>query len=296
MHDHHDHSHTHSHDHTSSNERSVFWAMLITGSFMLVEVVGGIVSGSLALLADAGHMLSDFAALLLAFVAFRISHKPADAKRSFGYDRFQILAAFINGLTLIAIAVWICFTAAQRFFEPVQVLAGPMLVVAVIGLVVNIIVFKILTAEDTDNLNVRAAALHVIGDLLGSVAAIIAAVIILFTGWMPADPLLSIIVALLILRAGIRVTRHSGHILLEGTPDNAPQDSILSELKTIEGVQDVHHLHVWALTAERRLATVHVVTEPNLVDQVRIAVVHVLHEQFNISHPTVQVEIKPCES
>ncbi len=289
------HNHNH-HSHSRGNERKVFWAMLVTGSFMLVEVVGGIVSGSLALLADAGHMLSDFAALLLAFIAFRISHKPADDKRSFGYDRFQILAAFINGMALIAIAVWICFTAGQRFFEPVQVLAGPMLIIAVIGLIINIIVFKILSAKDTDNLNIRAAALHVMGDLLGSVAAIIAALIIMLTGWMPADPLLSVIVALLVLRAGINVIRHSGHILLEGTPDNIPQDSILSELKAIKGVQDVHHLHVWALTAERRLATVHVVTEPDQVDQVRISVGRVLREQFSISHPTVQIEIKRCDA
>ncbi len=270
--------------------------MLVTGLFMLVELVGGILSGSLALLADAGHMLSDFAALLLAFVAFRISHKPADAKRSYGYDRFQILAAFINGLALIVIAIWICVAAVQRFYEPVQVLATPMLIVAIIGLLVNIIVYRILTTEQTDNLNVRAAALHVIGDLLGSVAAIAAAVIILLTGWMPADPLLSIIVALLVLKAGVSVTRRAGHILLEGTPDNLPQDTILDTLKNIEGVQDVHHLHVWALTAERRLATVHLVTEAEYVDQVRISAVRILNEQFSIAHPTVQVEIKPCIS
>lgn len=289
------HHQDHHHHRPSGNEGRLFWAMLITGAFMLVEVIGGILSGSLALLADAGHMLSDFASLLLALLAFRISHKPADDKRSFGYDRFQILAAFINGLTLIVIAGWICVEAVQRFLQPVEVLAGPMLAVAVTGLVVNIVVFRILTSERTNNLNMRAAALHVLSDLLGSVAAIAAALIIMFTGWMPADPLLSIIVALLVLRAGISVTRSAGHILLEGTPENVPRDDIMAALKTIEGVQDVHHLHVWALTAERRLATVHVVTSDN-VDQVRIRAVRMLKEKFRISHPTVQVENQPCQS
>ncbi len=288
--------HHHSHHNSGGNEQRLFWAMLITGLFMLIEVAGAILSGSLALFADAGHMLSDFAALLLALIAFRISHKPADHRRSYGYDRLQILAAFVNGLTLIGIAIWICYEAIQRFFEPVMILAGPMLVVALVGLLVNIVVFFILTRGGSENLNMKAAALHVLGDLLGSVAAIAAALIILATGWMPADPLLSIIVALLVLRAGYAVLRQSAHILLEGTPDNTPQDLIIDTLQAIDGVKDVHHLHIWALTAERRLATVHVVAEPHKTDQIRVAVSQTLVEKFHITHPTVQVEIRPCDS
>ncbi len=288
--------HHHHHNSTHGNERRLFWAMLITGLFMLIEVAGAMLSGSLALFADAGHMLSDFGALLLALIAFRISYKPADDKRSFGYDRLQILAAFVNGLTLVGIGVWICYEAIERFFEPVEILAGPMLAVAVAGLLINIIVFYILTSGEQENLNIKAAALHVLGDLLGSVAAITAAMIILTTGWLTADPLLSVIVALLVLRAGYAVIRQSAHILLEGTPDNTSHEQIIETLESIEGVTNVHHLHVWALTAEKRLATVHVVADPGRMDQIRIAVSRTLSEQFKIAHPTVQIEIQPCES
>ena len=194
-------------------------ALVLTGGFMVVEVIGGLAAGSLALLADAGHMLTDTLSLALAFVAFRIGRWPHDARRTYGYHRFQVLAAFVNGLTLVAIVGWIAIEAIRRLLEPVEVLGGLMLAVAVIGLVVNIAAFAILHGGDRRNLNLRGAALHVLADMLGSVAAIVAALVISITGWMPIDPLLSLLVVLLILRSAWFLLRRSGHILLEGAPE-----------------------------------------------------------------------------
>ncbi len=183
------------------NQRRVGWAALLTGGFMVVEAVGGVLSGSLALLADAGHMLTDAAALALAWLAFRIARRPSDWKRTYGFHRFQVLAAYSNGLTLFFIALAIAYEAFQRLREPAEVLGGPMLAVAVLGLVVNIAAFLVLHGADRESLNVRGAMLHVLGDLLGSAAAIVAALVILWTGWTPIDPLLSVLVAVLILRS-----------------------------------------------------------------------------------------------
>jgi len=202
-----------------SNIKRVQIALALTGTFMLVEVAGGILSGSLALLADAGHMLTDTMALALSAIAFRVSSRPADEKRSYGYQRFQILAAFVNGLSLLVIVGWILFEAVQRILSPSMVMGQTMLIVAAAGLVINIIVFFVLHGGDQENLNMRGAALHVLGDLLGSVAAITAALVILYTGWMPIDPILSIGVALLIFRSAWHLVKRSGHILLEGAPE-----------------------------------------------------------------------------
>src|SRR5687768_348156 len=187
-HDHHhghDHSgHGHSHHHGHANERSVGLAALLTGGFMIAEVVGGVLAGSLALLADAGHMLTDFASLALAWIGFRLTRQPADWRRTYGFDRFAVLVAFVNGMALFAIAGWIVTEAVQRLYSPVEVLGAPMLWIAAAGLGVNVVSFFVLRAGDRDNLNIRAAVLHVVGDLLGSVAAVIAALVILATGWM----------------------------------------------------------------------------------------------------------------
>jgi cobalt-zinc-cadmium efflux system protein len=193
-------------------------AALITGAFMFVEVAGGIVAGSLALLADAGHMLTDFASLALAWFGFRLSRRPADWKRTYGFDRFQVLIAFANGLALFAIAAWIVYEAAERLMATAEVSGGIMVAVAVLGLLVNIAAFMLLQGADRDNLNIRGAAIHVLGDLLGSVAALIAGAVILMTGWTPIDPLLSILVAIIIVRSGWQVVAAAGHILLEGAP------------------------------------------------------------------------------
>lgn len=296
----HDHEHAgHSHDHaptvTADSERRVRWAMLLTGVFMLAEVVGGWLSGSLALLADAGHMLSDTASLALAWFAFRLGHRAPDRWRTFGYRRFQVLAAFVNGLTLLAIGVVIIVVAIQRLREPVEVLAGPMLVIAMLGLVVNVVVFAILHGGDQDNLNLRGALLHVMGDLLGSVAAIAASLIILFTGWNAADPLLSMLAAALILRGAWQIVRRSAHTLLEGTPDGVEVARIREALEALDGVESLHDLHVWGLTPQDPLLSLHLVVRDD-ADHTHVLgqAYALLRERFGITHATLQLEGEAC--
>lgn len=295
-HEGHGHDHSHAHAVTADSERRVFWVMLLTGGFMIAEAVGGILSGSLALLADAGHMLTDSASLALAWFAFRLGRKPSDARRSYGYHRFQVLAAFVNGLTLFAIAGWILIEAVKRFVDPVPILGVPMLVVAALGLLVNVIAFWILQTGERDNLNIRGAVLHVLGDLLGSVGAIAAAGVILAIGWTPIDPILSVLVALLILRSAWKLVRDSGHILLEGTPDDLDPARIGAALRgAVPGVTDVHHVHAWSLTGERPLITLHaVVNEIADQNETVLAINNVLAERFGIDHATVQLERGCC--
>lgn len=300
-HDGHDHGGGHDHHHhapevTAGSERRVLWVMVLTGVFMVAEVVGGLLSGSLALLADAGHMLTDSAALALAWFAFRAGRRDADAKRTYGYHRFQILAAFVNGLALFVIAAWIVVEAIQRLIAPVAVMGTEMLVVAAAGLVVNIVAFAILHGGERENLNVQGALLHVLGDLLGSVAAIAAALVILFTGWTPIDPLLSVLVAGLILFSAWRLVRQSGHILLEGAPDNLNPAEIAAALKAgIPEVQDVHHVHAWSLTTERPLVTLHAIVAEGADQAAVLRAIHqALAQGFGVDHATVQLEWGGC--
>ena len=286
-------AHDHHHDHEShDSQRRLIWAIVLTSGFMLAEVVGGLVSGSLALLADAGHMLTDAAALMLALFAARISQRAADARRTYGYQRVQILAAFVNGLTLLGIVLWITIEAVQRLFNPVTVASGTMLVIATLGLVVNLVVFAILHMGDKDNLNIRGAALHVLGDLLGSVAAIVAAVVIMTTGWMPIDPLLSLLVAALIFRSAWKLTRESGHILLEGAPDDLDVHEVERDLVAIlPDVRDVHHVHAWSLTPGHHLMSLHAILEEGSDPQKALVDIKaVLHERYAVAHATVQIE------
>lgn len=278
------------------NERRVFRVMMLTGGFMLAEIAGGVVSGSLALLADAGHMLTDTAALALAWVAFRIARRPADRKRSYGYHRFQVLAAFTNGLALIVISCGIVIEAIRRLVHPVDVAAETMLAIAVAGLIVNLIGFAILHKGDRRNLNVRGAVLHVLSDLLGSAAAIAAGGVILFTGWMPADPLLSLLITVLILRNAWSVITTSAHILLEGTPDDVDVDELRATLRAaVPAVEDVHHVHAWSLTNERRVITLHVgVSESGNHQETLKTIKRILRDRFGVDHATIQIEWTPC--
>lgn len=288
-HDHHGHAHT-------ANETRVGIVALATGAFMLVEVAGGLISGSLALIADAGHMLTDFASLTLAWFGFRLARKPADWKRTYGFDRFSVLVAFVNGLALFVIAGWIVWEAWQRFNAPQEIMGGIMMVVAVAGLVVNLFGFWVLSGGDRDNLNMRAAALHVMGDLLGSVAAIGAAVVILATGWTPIDPILSVAVALIILRSATLVVRESAHILLEGAPQGLDTREISDDLRqAFDAVEDVHHVHAWSITQERPMVTLHArvsegVDTPMIVRDIKAR----LRARFSIDHVTVEIEIGRC--
>ena len=285
------------HSHTFGNTRRVQIALALTASFMFVEVVGGLVSGSLALLADAGHMLTDTMSLALALVAFRLSDRPADAKRSFGYSRFQILAAFVNGISLLMIVIWILIEAADRLMNPSEVMGTTMLAVAGIGLAVNIASFTVLHGGDQHNLNIRGASLHVLGDMLGSVAAIVAALVIMTTGWMPIDPILSVAVSALILRSAWLLIRKSAHILLEGSPDDLDESDIKDRLiAAVPGVVDVHHIHIWGLTQEERMLTLHLkfCDEPQDATRLVRQAKKILAEEFDVSHSTIEVEIDEC--
>jgi cobalt-zinc-cadmium efflux system protein len=285
------------HDQTrGANERSVGVAALLTGTFMVVEVIGGMVSGSLALLADAGHMLTDFASLALAWFGFRLARRPASWKRTYGFDRFSVLVALVNGLSLFVIAGWIMVEAWRRLSEPVEVRGGVMLWVALAGLLVNVLAFLILRRGDRANLNIRAAALHVVGDLLGSVAAMCASLVIIATGWMPIDPILSVLVALIILRSAYRVVCDSGNILLEGSPPGVDVRRISTDLvRAVEGVEDVHHVHVWSITQERPMITLHAKVRPGTDTATVIAAIKQRIEgKFGISHSTVEIEHGDC--
>jgi cobalt-zinc-cadmium efflux system protein len=303
-HDHghdHDHSHHHGHGHhhaPTGGEKRLLLALALTGLFMVVEVAAGFLSGSLALLADAGHMLTDTISLGLAWAAIRISRRPADLRRSYGYDRVQVLAAFVNGFTLIAISAWILVEAALRLINPIVVQGESMFVVAVVGLGVNIAAFAILHGGARENLNMRGALIHVLGDLLGSVAAIVAAAIILWTGWMQADPLLSALVALLILRGAWQITRQSGHVLLEGAPEDLDIARLQADLPlAVAGVTDIHHVHAWMLSPEKKMLTLHArVSGENDTDADRITreIGDFLGQRHGIAHVTVQIERDTC--
>lgn len=292
MHHHHSHAHAHAGDGSVTDRQRLLFAMLLTGGFMLVEVVGGLIAGSLALIADAAHMLTDTVSLALAWIAFRVTDRPADGRRTFGYHRFPVLAAFINGITLLAVVAWIAFEAIQRLLEPTPVLGGTMATIAALGLLVNCGAFWILHGGSRENLNVRGAALHVLGDLLGSVAALAAAAVILLTGWTPIDPLLSLLVAALVLRSAWTLVRHSTHVLVEGAPEHIDPDEVVRELcARVEGIDEVHHVHAWSLAPERPMMSLHVRATGEVGhDQLVARVKEVLQQRFHVGHATIQVE------
>ena len=293
----HDHGHGHVHEANNKNLKRVMIALVLTGTFMVVEIVGGIISGSLALLADAGHMLTDTMALALAAMAFHVSKRPPDGKLTFGYQRFQILAAFVNGLSLLAIVGWILVEAVNRFINPNEILAETMLIVAAAGLVVNLVSFAVLHTGDQENLNIRGAALHVAGDLLGSVAAIVAAIVILYTGWVLIDPILSIAVAALILKSAWSLVKRSAHILLEGAPEwlntQTMQDRIVAG---VPGVGEIHHVHIWGLTPQQLMLTMHMSLADDVDGHADIIrkVKAFLRDEYGIGHATIEVDVDGC--
>ena len=275
---------------SADSRRRVAIAGLLTAAFMIAEIVGGVISGSLALLADAAHMLTDAGSLALAWIGYKLADRPADPQRSYGFARMKILAAFTNGILLVLLSLWIVWEAIHRLLEPVEVMGNVLMAVAVGGLIVNIIAFAILHGGSKEDLNLQGALWHVAGDLLGSVAAIGAAVIIMTTGWMAADPILSVLVALLVLFAGVRIARKSGHILLEGTPAGLDPAEIRADLAGLEGVASVDHLHAWALTEQKPLITLEVTAADGAdPDLLRRAVKDRLADRFHVSHATVEV-------
>ncbi|MCY0388037.1 cation diffusion facilitator family transporter [Robbsia sp. Bb-Pol-6] len=297
----HDHGHHHGgaghmHVHGSTNETRLAWALLVIVLFMGIEIVGGLLSGSLALIADAAHMASDAVALGMSWAALRIGRRPATARLSYGYRRLEVLVAFINGLTLLLVSLGVMIEAVRRFAEPQPVLGPMMMAVAVAGLLSNVVTFLILNGGSRENLNMRSAWLHVLGDMVSSVAAIIAAGVILLTGFSPIDPILSIFVSVLIVRGAWQIVRSAGRILLEATPSDLDLEEVRADLiAQIGEISDVHHLHAWSLTSEQAMVTLHARATPG-ADPLRIpaAVCARLKERFSIDHATVQVEAEHC--
>ncbi|MEK4554145.1 cation diffusion facilitator family transporter [Jeotgalicoccus sp. FSL K6-3177] len=292
-----EHNHNHHHDHThGANKKALTISLILIASFMIVEVIGGVLTNSLALLSDAGHMLSDAISLAVALAAFKMGEKAADSARTYGYRRFEILAAVFNGVTLIVIAVFIIIEAAGRFINPPEVATTGMLIIAVLGLLVNIVVAKILMSGDThDNLNMKGALLHVLGDLLGSVAAIVAALSIMFFGWGIMDPLASVIVAVLISISGFRILRQSLNVLMEGVPETVDFNRIIEKINNVDGVEDAHHIHVWSITSGMNALSVHIVVNGMLNVHETQKIIQRIEEQMkheSIEHVTVQVECK----
>ncbi|MCM3609760.1 cation diffusion facilitator family transporter [Planococcus sp. MERTA32b] len=289
-------AHDHSHDHThGANKKVLLVSFFIITGYMIIEAIGGFLTNSLALLADAGHMLSDSISLAIALIAFKLAEKAANHSKTYGYKRFEILAAAINGVTLIGVALYIFYEAIGRFANPPEVATTGMLIISAFGLLVNILVAWIMMrgGDTKDNLNMRGAYLHVLSDMLGSVGAISAALLIIFFGWGWADPAASVIVAALVLRSGYYVTKSSLHVLMEGTPPNIKIENIIHTIKKTKGVISVHDLHVWSITSGMNALSCHVVVGNQLTlaesEKMVQKIEHDLKHE-GINHVTIQME------
>jgi cobalt-zinc-cadmium efflux system protein len=285
------HSHGIGHSHAADAPvRNLRIALILTALLLVAEVVGGLLSNSIALLADAGHMLTDVAALGLALFVAWFSRQPETPERTFGYIRAEILAAFVNGATLLLISAWILWEAVTRLGAPVPVQGGLMLGVAIGGLVVNLIAARLLVAGSSDSLNARGAYLHVLGDLLASVGTLAAALAIRYTGWLMADPLASILTTVLIMRGAWRLVRESVDILLESTPSHIPLQAVRAQLEAIPGIESVHDLHVWSVTPAVVAMSAHCVVPRSEQQQHALEHIHDAMQLFGIQHVTIQLE------
>ncbi|MEI9409025.1 cation diffusion facilitator family transporter [Mesorhizobium salmacidum] len=295
-HDHSGHDHGAGHVQGSSDKKRVLIAACLTAGFMVAEALGGLFTGSLALLADAGHMLADAIALGLAWYAFHLAGRPATGQLTYGFGRIKTLVAYTNGIAIFVIALWIVYEAWNRLLTPAPVLGGPMLGVAILGLLVNIGSFLVLHGGDRDNLNMRGAILHVLGDLLGSAAAIVAALVILATGWTPIDPILSVLVSLLILSTAWSLMRAAAHVLLEGVPPSLDRDLIARDIQAVvKGVREVHHMHIWSIDGTSSMATLHACLNEGVdAHQAVSAIKKRLASEHGISHATVEPEFGHC--
>ncbi|WPK13475.1 cation diffusion facilitator family transporter [Lysinibacillus louembei] len=286
--------HEHSHAHTN-NKKILLISFLIITTYMLVEAVGGVLTKSLALLSDAGHMFSDSISLAIALIAFKLGEKAVTYNKTFGYKRFEVLAALFNGVTLVAIALIIFYEAIERFVNPPEVATVGMLIISSIGLAVNILVAWIMMrgADTEENLNMRGAFLHVISDMLGSVGAIIAALFIMFFGWGWADPLASVIVAILVLRSGYFVAKKAIHILMEGTPADVDINQVVQAIAKVEGVKGIHDVHAWTITSGFHAFSCHIVVDEQLTvaesNKITHSIEHLLQHK-GIHHIALQME------
>lgn len=295
----HGHSHEHSHGHgghshhSHGNTKGLAVAICMTTAILFLEFFGGILTNSLTLLSDSGHMLSDVASMALSLAAMRFAAKPASPDKTYGFYRFEILAALFNGVALFIIAATIVWKAYQRFIDPPAVASGSMILIAFIGLIANLLsAWVLLRKSDVkDNLNVRSAYLHIMGDALGSVGAIAAGAVMYFFSWYIADPIISVAVALLILRSGWGVLKHAVHILMEGTPLSIDSREVKETLLGIEGVLDVHDFHLWTITSGLDTLTCHLLIEHNKDPQTVLQeAIRLVEEVYSVHHVTIQVE------
>jgi cobalt-zinc-cadmium efflux system protein len=309
--DHHDHDHDHAHDHhghdhghahglslPSGGKRDLLVALAITVLMMVAEVVGGLLSNSLALLSDAGHMLTDNLALLLSFFAMKFAAMPATERKTFGFYRLEILAAFVNGIVLVLVSFYIIYEAYLRIRHPEPVGGRLMLVIAAIGLVANLVGAFVLNKHSSDSLNIRGAYLHILGDALSSVGVVIGGVIIIYTGWYLVDPILSILISLVIVYGAWTLVKESVNILLEAAPAHIDIDAVGLEFQKIEGVREAYHIHVWTITSGVYAMSAHVIIDDQLVslnrdllDRIRV----MLSARFKIMHSTIQIECERCD-
>jgi cobalt-zinc-cadmium efflux system protein len=299
----HEHGHEHHHDHglrhiPSGGRKDLLLALSITVLMMIAEVVGGLLSNSLALLSDAGHMLTDNLALLLSFFAMTFATLPATDRKTFGFFRLEILAAFVNGIALVLLSLYIMYQAYLRMVHPQPVQGMLMLIVAIIGLVANIIGALILAKHSENSLNIRGAYLHIVGDALSSVGVVIGGVIILYTGWYLIDPILSALISLVIIYGAWTLVKESVNILLESAPAHINIDVIASEIAKIKGVREAYHIHLWTITSGVYALSAHVLIDDRLVsgsrelnDQIR----SLLSEKFKVIHSTIQLECEKCD-
>lgn len=292
----HGHGHGHAHDHhnmRSGNKQGLMIALIITGGIAVLEFVGGLVTNSLALLSDSGHMLSDASSLILSLLAMWFAGRAATPSKTFGFYRTEILAALVNGATLFIIAAFIIWEAIERFQQPEAVASGTMIWIAVIGLLANLASAWALMRKGNveDNINMRSAYLHVLGDALGSVGAIVAGILMMLTGWFVFDPIISVFVALLILKGAWGVITQSVHVLMEGAPYGIDQEKVRQELEALPGVIEAHDLHIWSITSGMDSLSCHIVIEEEVDSQhILQQALNLLEEKYGITHATVQIE------
>lgn len=294
------HSPDHAHDHNHAREAkpaALAKALALTGTFLVVEVVGGLLTGSLALLSDAAHMFTDTAALAIALAAVKIAERPADSRRTFGYQRFEILAAAVNAVLLFLVALFIIYEGWRRLVEPTQIQSLGMLAIAVVGLLVNLLAMRVLSAGQSDDVNIRGAYLEVWSDMLGSFGVIAAAVVLWLTGWTWVDTLVAIGIGLWVLPRAWSLLKETINVLLEGVPKGLDLHAIETAISEVSGVGGLHDLHVWALTSDQPSLSAHLVLKESAdADQLRIAVASMLGARFDIHHVTLQTEREDCRT
>lgn len=286
-------------EHTlAKGERGIILVFTITALIMLVEVIGGILSNSLALLSDAGHMFTDTFAIAMTLLALRLSQKPATPTKTYGYLRMEILVAMVNGATLVFISLFIFYEAYQRFLNPPFVNSPLMLTVAIIGLLANLAGLFLLRENSRENLNIRSAFLHIAGDAISSIGVIFAGTVIFYTGWFIIDPLISVLIGLIILHGALRLVSESSNILLEAVPEHIDMNLLIAEVKRARGVRDFHDVHIWTITSGVYALSGHLLIEDQMVSEsseILSSVNSLLKQKFGIGHTTLQLECEACE-